>query len=71
VTLDEIKAAVRAGKTVCEGHPGCQVRLWLDGRGKEMWDIVCLHNGYTIGLTWRDGVTPNVDLDACYILEDA
>ena len=55
MTLQEIKDAVEAGKTVCYVNDGSIVIK--DKLGQ--WLIVCIGNSYTIGLTWRDGVTMN------------
>lgn len=57
MTLDEIKAAVEAGETVHWANDGYTVVK--DNLGQ--WLIVCGSNGYTVGLTWRDGVTVNGD----------
>lgn len=55
MTLDEIKQAVEAGKTV---HWATRsYRVVKDSVGQ--WLIVCDLNNYAIGLTWRDGVTVN------------
>mgnify|MGYP003652850649 CR=1 FL=1 len=59
MTLNEIKEAVRSGKTVCEGTPAYEVRLHTFKDGAEQWLIKCIHNNYCIGLTWADGVTLN------------
>lgn len=72
MTLEEIKAAVRAGKTVCHGTRAYEVRLsqYRDGSG-EQWLIVCTFNDYAIGLTWRDGVTMNGKPEDFFIAEPA
>lgn len=55
MNLDEIKAAVLAGKTV---HWASEAyRVIRDSVGQ--WLIVCDMNGDCTGLTWRDGVTVN------------
>lgn len=54
MTLDEIKAAVDAGKTVYHKQENYEVR-GSDGQ----YLIVCTDTDYAIGLTWRDGVTLN------------
>lgn len=59
MTLDQIKEAVRSGKTVCEGTPAYEVRLHTFKDGTEQWLIKCIHNNYCIDLTWADGVTLN------------
>ena len=55
MNLDEIKAAVERGETVHVGNDAYEVVK--DKLGQ--WLIVCRLNGYTIGLTWLDGVTMN------------
>ncbi len=56
MTLEEIKAAVRAGKTVHWASEGYRV-IW-DKRALK-WLIVCDKNQNTIALTWSDGTTLN------------
>lgn len=54
MTLNEIKQAVEAGKTV---HWATRsYRVVKDSIGQ--WLIEC-DNGHCIGLTWQDGVTVN------------
>ena len=55
MNLDEIKAAVERGETVHFGNDAYEVVKGKLGQ----WLIVCRLNGYTIGLTWLDGVTMN------------
>lgn len=55
MTLQEIKAAVEAGKTVHWANTGYVVTK--DSLGQ--WFIKCVWNDNCIGLTWRDGVTMN------------
>jgi hypothetical protein len=55
MTIDEIKAAVQAGKTVHWASRGYTVKQWSDGR----FVIVCTLNGSAFGLTHLDGVTMN------------
>lgn len=55
MTLEEIKAAVLAGKRVFHHSPIYEVKVDFAGN----WLIVCNANNYCIGLTWRDGVTMN------------
>ena len=55
MTLDEIQAAVNAGHKVCWANTNYEVVKDHIGQ----WFIVCRHNGYAIGLTWRDGTTLN------------
>ena len=62
MTLEEIKAAVLAGHTVCHHNPAYEVRHH-DGD----FSIVCTFNGYSIGLTWLDGVTMNGKPEEFYI----
>ena len=72
MTLDEIKAAVRDGHTVCWSHAGYEVHYW-DAPGPmedvHRWSIVCLHNQNAIGLTWLDGVTVNGKPEEFFIRE--
>lgn len=65
MTLQEIKDAIEAGKTVCWKHDGYGVV-----KGGSGYLIVCLHNDYTIGLTWRDGVTMNGEPEDFFVKED-
>jgi hypothetical protein len=55
MTLDEIKAAVKAGQTVIWGNPG--YRVIVDSLGQ--WMVRCSWNGYCFGLTHSNGVTMN------------
>lgn len=59
MNLEQIKQAVRDGKTVCEGNPSYQVRLHHFKSGEEQWLIHFIHSDYCIGLTHADGVTLN------------
>lgn len=54
MTLEEIKAAVEAGKKVCWSTPLYEVR-----KANDQWLIVCTINNNAIALTWTDGVTLN------------
>jgi len=54
MTLDEIKAAVQAGKTVHWASRAYTVKQWSGGR----FAIVCT-NGSSFMLTHTDGVTMN------------
>lgn len=65
MTLEEIKAAVEAGKTVYWANEG--YRVIKDKLG--YWLIVH-ESGYTVGLTRRDGVTLNGDLEHFYVKGD-
>lgn len=62
MTLDEIKAAIDRGETVCWSHDGYEVQQWTNGL-----HIVCLHNGHAIGLTWLDGATMNGEPEDFYV----
>jgi hypothetical protein len=55
MTLQEIKDAVEAGKTVCVGNTSYVVIK----DSIDQWLIHYLGNDYYIGLTHRDGVTLN------------
>ncbi len=54
MTLQEIKAAVDAGRKVYWKSEAYEVV-----GGPAGYLIVCVHNDSAIGLTWRDGVTMN------------
>jgi hypothetical protein len=63
MTLQEIKNAVLAGKTV---HWETNAYIVIhDEIGQ--WLINCLDNASCIGLTWRDGVTLNGKESEFYI----
>lgn len=55
MTLQEIKTAVMNGKTVHWANTSYVVICDKHNQ----WLIHCPSNGYTIGLTWEDGVTMN------------
>jgi hypothetical protein len=55
MNLNQIKEAINSGKRVFWSTKAYEVIC--DKKGQ--WLIVCSLNGYTIGLTWRDGVTMN------------
>lgn len=70
MTLQEIKDAVNNGKTVCWVHEGYRVRKGIEiiyhrendivsKSEKEWWNVVCIGNSHTIGLTHRDEITMN------------
>jgi len=59
MTLSEIKQALNEGKRVFQFHKGYEVLTGFYPDGEQYWNITCLQNDYTIGLTWRDGVTMN------------
>lgn len=62
--LEEIKAAVLAGKKVCQHNSAYEVQ-----HHSGQFLIVCTLNQYTIGLTWLDGVTMNGEPEDFYISE--
>ena len=66
MTLEEIKAAVDAGKTVHWATYSYEV---VKGHGKAIgdWFVVCIDNGSTIGLTHRDEVTMNGEPEQFFI----
>jgi hypothetical protein len=64
MSLEEIKAAVEAGKTVYVSNSSYRV---VKDR-HDQWLIVH-RDGYAIGLTWLDGVTPNFTPEECFIPE--
>lgn len=55
MTLEQIKAAVNAGKKVFWASTLYEVRK--DSNGS--FNIVCTSNNNAIGLTWTDGITMN------------
>jgi hypothetical protein len=58
MNLNQIKTAVRSGKTVHVGNSAYSVHLHVFPDGSEQWNI--LHSGGScIGLTHQDGVTLN------------
>lgn len=65
MTLEEIKSAVKAGKTVHWMNEGYIVTV----DNYAQWFIVWLPNQYAIGLTWRDGITLNGKESEFYIGE--
>lgn len=77
MTLEEIKAAVLAGKTVHWSNPGYVVvhvagRADKDGTpAADRWLIRCAFNGSCIGLTWRDGTTVNGRPEEFYVARSA
>ena len=56
MNLQEIKAAVEAGKAVHWKNDGYKVV-----KANDQWLIVFTPNGHAIGLTWEDGITLNGD----------
>ena len=67
MTLQEIKNAVDDAKIVCWSNSG--YRVVKDELGQYL--IVFQPNKYTIGLTWRDGITLNGKESEFFILEHA
>lgn len=57
MTLNQIKEAVKAGKTVCWKTSAYEIV----NDNKNQWLIVCKINNSAIGLTWMDGKTMNGD----------
>lgn len=65
--LEEIKAAVLAGKIVHWKSSLYKV-VYYDGNSVyDDWNIVCTVNHNCIGLTWSDGVTMNGEPEDFYI----
>lgn len=56
MTLDEIKAAVLAGKTV---HWISEI--YVVTNVGDTWDVICTENQHCIGLTRQDGITLNCE----------
>lgn len=67
MTLEEIKQAVRSGKTVCAGTDAYEVRMHKFRSGEEQWLVCCTFNKYCYGLTWQDGKTMNDKEESFYI----
>jgi len=63
MTLDQIKTAVLAGKTVHWQNKGYIVQVANDNQ----WHILFTPNNHYIGLTWLDGVTMNGKPEQFYI----
>lgn len=63
--LEEIKAAVEAGKKVHWASTGYEVQK----SGSGNWFIVCTANNYMVGLTHADGITMNGKPDDFFIAE--
>jgi hypothetical protein len=71
MNLQQIKNAVRKGKTVHWTNSGYTVTLTLDADGTEDWKIVWSNRDQNcIGLTWTDGQTMNGNEDEFYIAEN-
>lgn len=66
MTLEEIKAAVDAGKTVHWKNEG-----YVVVKGKHGYLIVFTHNDHATGLTHRDGVTMNEREEDFFLGTDA
>lgn len=66
MTLNEIKEAVEAGKTV---HWASANYVVIKDRIGQ-WLIKCVSNNSCIGLTWRDGVTMNGRPEEFFIHEN-
>ena len=67
--LAEVKTAVLAGETVHWASSAYVVTHAGDDAHRGFC-IVCIHNDSAIGLTWRDGVTMNGDVEDFYVAED-
>ncbi len=67
MTLQEIKAAVDAGKKVHWASDIYEVRKVDFRNGTHDYFILCVPNGNSIGLTWRDEVTMNGKPEEFYI----
>lgn len=63
MNLEEIKAAIVAGKTVRWKNNSYEVRKTVKGE----FVIGCTFNNHCIGLTWTDGVTLNGNEKDFYI----
>ena len=70
MTLQQIKDAVRKGKTVCWASPAYRVLLHTFKDGREQWLIRCLLNGSCIGLAHLDEVTMNGKPEEFYLLHN-
>lgn len=65
MNLEQIKAAVLAGKVVHWANDGYVVEVDRIGQ----WYIVCTDNNNAIGLTWMDEITMNGKPEEFYISE--
>lgn len=63
MSLEEIKAHVKAGETVYHQSQAYEVRCWSSKSGEDRFVILCTLNNHAIGLTWLDGVTVNGALE--------
>lgn len=66
--LNEIKAAVKAGKTVHWANTSYRVIFGQLANGGENW-LIKHDGGHAIGLTWLDGVTLNGKESEFFIVE--
>ena len=66
MNLEEIKSAVRSGRTVYWSNPSYEVKKYNFKDGTEQWFVRCV-NGHCIGLTWADGVTLNGEEKDFYV----
>ena len=67
MTLEEIKDAIEAGKTVHWSNDTYVIDKQVFASGNIRYDILCTANGHRIGLTWMDGITMNGKEDDFYI----
>lgn len=67
--LEEIKQAVRGGKTVHWANKGYVVKLYVD-KDVEYWNIVCSWNNHCIGLTNVDETELNGNEEEFFIADD-
>ena len=67
MNLEEIKQAVRDGKTVCWSNDGYIIDLFTFASGEENWSIICQWNDHCIGLVQSDGITMNGEEKDFYI----
>ena len=65
MTLAEIKNAVDSGKTVHWSNDG--YRVTTGGVIDRVYSLRCDWNGWSMGLTWTDGVTMNGKEEDFYI----
>ena len=66
MTIEQIKAAIEAGKTVCWKADNYIVSKDTIGQ----YLITCTNNNHAIGLTWKDGITLNGEESDFFILSD-
>ena len=70
MTLEEIKNAVLEGKMVYCGNTNYKVIRSKIAFDEYEFLIVCQSNGYTVGLTWKDGITMNGQENEFFIKGD-